>query len=339
MLESRPLRYFLAVAEELHFARAAERLGIAPPPLSRAIARLEADLGVVLLERTSRRVRLTPAGETLAEHGRNAIAALDSAADLTGRVATRKKVNVAIDAKVDVRLVAMIDGNSVISRVDVDVQFVNSGQYGVELVRNLSVDLAFVQGGLVETSGLEVFTIGTYDRVLLLNAEDPLAQRSSVSYGDLVGRPLPVPIDEDDLFRRFLAGDDDESRALRGWSHPRDPDRDVLDFPSVPAMFGLIQLGQLAVIVPPTTASRHSFPGVVSIPITDVSESRVEAVTRRGPPVESISELIGSSIEAARAISQETDKGTSTALSKASRRVGPRRRGDVPVDPSARLLR
>lgn len=77
ILETRELRYFVAVAEELHFGRAAERLGMAQPPLSRAIQQLERRLGVRLLERNRRGVRLTGAGEVLLQEGR---AALDAAA-------------------------------------------------------------------------------------------------------------------------------------------------------------------------------------------------------------------------------------------------------------------
>ncbi|CAM5679210.1 HTH-type transcriptional regulator TdfR [Streptomyces alboniger] len=77
-MESRPLRYFVAVAQELNFARAAERLGISPPPLSRAIRQLESELGAVLFERTTHSVTLTPAGEVLLAEAPFALEALEA---------------------------------------------------------------------------------------------------------------------------------------------------------------------------------------------------------------------------------------------------------------------
>src|SRR4051794_24577602 len=78
-LEVRQLRYFVAVAEELHFGRAATRLGMAQPPLSRAIRTIERQLGVRLLERTTRQVALTPAGETLLRDAHRALDAVAAA--------------------------------------------------------------------------------------------------------------------------------------------------------------------------------------------------------------------------------------------------------------------
>jgi DNA-binding transcriptional LysR family regulator len=79
MPELRHLRYFIAVAQELSFSRAAERLHMAQSPLSAAIRQLETELGVPLFERTTRSVRLTPAGERLLERGLPALTAVDGA--------------------------------------------------------------------------------------------------------------------------------------------------------------------------------------------------------------------------------------------------------------------
>lgn len=81
----RHIRYFIAVAEELHFHRAAKRLGIAQPAVSRAIRNLESDLGVVLLKRSNRNVQITPAGEEFLQGCQRVIATLDQSIDRASR--------------------------------------------------------------------------------------------------------------------------------------------------------------------------------------------------------------------------------------------------------------
>lgn len=86
-MELRHLRYFIAVAEELHFGRAAERLCIAQPPLSQQIQQLEREIGFLLFNRTQRRVEMTAAGQLFLVEAREMLANLDKAVTASRRVA------------------------------------------------------------------------------------------------------------------------------------------------------------------------------------------------------------------------------------------------------------
>jgi hypothetical protein len=90
-MDLRQLRYFVAVAEERHFSRAAIRVGIEQSPLSRAIRALECDVGARLLERSTRGSRLTLAGEIFLQHARTIIAAMDQARNAVWAAVTNPK--------------------------------------------------------------------------------------------------------------------------------------------------------------------------------------------------------------------------------------------------------
>ena len=95
-MELRHLRYFRAVAEELHFGRAAERLHIAQPPLSQQIRQLERELAVTLLVRTTRKVELTPAGEAYLKRVVAILDAVDEAGGQAQRIAEGAEGQLAI---------------------------------------------------------------------------------------------------------------------------------------------------------------------------------------------------------------------------------------------------
>ncbi len=86
-MELRRIQYFVAVAEEAHFGRAAQRLRMAQPPLSQQIRALEAEMGVTLFHRTTRKVELTPAGERFLVRARAILAEVDDAVAEAAQVA------------------------------------------------------------------------------------------------------------------------------------------------------------------------------------------------------------------------------------------------------------
>ena len=91
-IEFRHLRYFLAVSETLHFGKAAAKLGMAQPPLSQQIRKLERHLGYPLFDRTTRGVRLTRVGQFFLERARNTLAKLGDDVELARRLGVSKQV-------------------------------------------------------------------------------------------------------------------------------------------------------------------------------------------------------------------------------------------------------
>lgn len=195
-VETRELRYFVAVAEELHFGRAAQRLGMAQPPLSRAIAQLERRLGSALLERTSRVVALTPAGAVLLREGRAALAAVEAAERRTRRAAPgRAEVVLAVKAGASAELLAeLLDAHAAEpDAVPVEVLLVGVGEQGAVL-RDGRADVALLHRPYDDLTGLDVEELGTEGQVAVLPAGHALTGRTDVVLADLADLPgLPAP--------------------------------------------------------------------------------------------------------------------------------------------------
>ena len=192
-LETRELEYFIAVADELHFGRAAVRLSIAQPALSKAIRRIEGRLGVPLFVRSSRQVSLTPAGEALREHGRHALNAVSAAVRNARRAG---------DAEAHLRLVLKPGGDAgLLSRIlasyahqpnarRVDILFSGPADR-TDFLRDGRADVGLLYAPFDDLGGLAHETLYTEDRTVIVPPGHRLADREVVRMSDLEGESLP----------------------------------------------------------------------------------------------------------------------------------------------------
>ncbi|WP_020664687.1 LysR family transcriptional regulator [Amycolatopsis benzoatilytica] len=190
-LETRELEYFLAVAAELHFGRAAARLSIAQPALSKAIQRIEARLGVPLFVRSSRQVSLTPAGEALQEHGRHALNAV-SAAARNARRAGERHLRVVLKPGGDAGLLSGILAEYAHDPGAHQVEILFSGPADrTDYLRDGRADVGLLFAPFDDLDGLAHETLHAEDRVAIVPARHRLARRKTVRLSDLEGETLP----------------------------------------------------------------------------------------------------------------------------------------------------
>jgi LysR family transcriptional regulator, transcription activator of glutamate synthase operon len=189
-MDLRQLRYLVALAEERHFTRAAARVHVAQPALSQQIRRLEDELGLPLVDRTTRRVALTDAGELLVDRARRALSEVDAAraelAELAG-VRTGQVVIGAMQSLGPFDLTALLAAfHARHPGVELSVSEEVSDTL-LQRVRADAVDVAFLSlTERVGHEGLEVQPLATEPLVVLLSAEHRHASRPSLRISDLV---------------------------------------------------------------------------------------------------------------------------------------------------------
>lgn len=190
-MELRALRYFVTVAEELHFGRAAERLSIAQPAVSQQVARLERELGVRLLDRSPRHVRLTEAGRRVLDTARDALAAAERVRAAAGEP-TPTVVRIGTAAGLTARLERGIDvlrGRSPAFEV-VLIDLPVAARLGA--LRRGELDLALARG-VASAPGLRVLPTWSEPLHAVVSSHHPAAGCATVSIANLADSVLRAP--------------------------------------------------------------------------------------------------------------------------------------------------
>jgi DNA-binding transcriptional LysR family regulator len=255
-LEVRQLRRFVAVAEELHFGRAAARLGMAQPPLSRAIRELERQLGVALFERTTRQVRLTAAGDVLLRDARTVLEAVTAATHRARQAGSASpRLRVALKADIDGGLLPQILDAYAADSAALPPELVLGG-FGrqPQTLRDGLADVALVLHPF-DGRGLDSEPLLTEPVLVALAATDPLAARTRLCLADLDGRTLPGG-----------------SPAAHG--RPAGPRSGAVPPASnLSEIFSLVETGSVVFFVPASVAHRYTRPDIAYRPVSDAPDS------------------------------------------------------------------
>ncbi|MCA2177104.1 LysR family transcriptional regulator [Nonomuraea glycinis] len=255
-LEMRELRYFMAVAEELHFGRAAERLGMAQPPLSRAIQQLERRLGVSLLNRNRRGVALTGAGEVLLHEGRAALDATTAAVRRTRRASgadgtggSRNRLALAVKAAASHELLQKLLDAYAAEPDAAEIEVVPSGTCEEEaMLRDGRADVALMHTPYNYLAGFDSEELMTEGQIAILPAGHPLAAHRTLTLAD-VGDVPDLPL----------------ARWPRNGTYPPGPGPEIRDQTQLAQ---LIALGRTMAVFP-ESARAWLWAEHTAVPLTD----------------------------------------------------------------------
>lgn len=279
------LSYFVAVAEELNFTRAAHRLHVSQSPLSQAIRALETNLGVDLLERTSRHVALTAAGEEFLPAARTALGAVEHAVAVARDAGTeaRRLVRVGFLAYgacdvIDQSLAVFAPASAPL-RIETRQSDFSDPTAG--LVAG-SADAAFVRLP-IETESVQTEPLSSEGRVAVLQASHPLAHAETIAIGDLLDEHwLQMPTRDRAWHDFWLASE------YRGDVPP-------LLGPQVRTIeeqLAATATGAYVSLTPQSVAAFYPRPGIAYVPVADVSPSVIAIAWRRGDERPALREFI-----------------------------------------------
>jgi DNA-binding transcriptional LysR family regulator len=281
-VELRHLRYFVAVAEELHFRRAAERLYVAQPAVSEQIRKLEAELGVRLFDRTHRSVSLTPAGSALLVEARRVLhqaevaqRAARNAHDSAGSKLRIGYVPDALPASVPRALQALA---SEAPRVEVTLETGATHQL-IQSVRDERLD-AVVVGLPAASAGLRATSLGEQSLVAAVPAGSPKAFESELTLERLnPDRLVMLPRDGNPALHDAIVSLCRDARLSPAFVEAPEP--------RVEAVLLAVAAGGGAALLPASVTQRYATPGVRLVDLVGVEPAFESAILTR-PDSESL---------------------------------------------------
>jgi len=286
-LDLRKLRYFVAVAEELHFGRAAERLYIAQPVLSRQIRKLEMELGTDLLVRTSRNVELTPAGRELLDEARVLLAAADATRRRMQHVAHGTATLTVGFFVGDVFTAALRAFTARYPDVGVNLLRIYWNDQ-VDVLLEGRADVAFVHLP-IDAEGLELLPVRAEPRVAVLPMSHPAARREQISIADLADDPVIIQRAASVTWQAFHNVD------------PRPDGRRPTPGPTVDNIEEKLQqvaAGRAISFLPASAAAAYGQADVAYVPVPDIPPIQICLAwkdDRRSPLVDAFVEAVKTS--------------------------------------------
>ena len=259
------MHYFVAVAEELHFGRAAARLHIAQPSLSQQVRRLEHQLGVTLLDRTSRHVALTPAGQVLLTEGRRLLAEAHQMVRAT-RAAGSEQLTIGFYGSAAGTLLphALRAFSEEHPAVRISVRELLLGRLDDVIGGNVDVAFTRLQCGQAE---VQVEVIAREPRMVALPREHRLAARASLTFSELR--------EESFITNPVIPGSGSPARWLEEQRRHGLPGRVAAEAASVQEILTLVATGQGISLVPASVARHYPRADVAYVGVTDAERALV----------------------------------------------------------------
>jgi DNA-binding transcriptional LysR family regulator len=294
-LEVRELRFFVAVADELNFSRAADRLGMAQPPLSRAIRQLERRLGANLFDRDTRRVALTEFGKSFVDEARFALDVL-TAVERRARRAALAVPTLSVTAKPGVatgmlrRVVDAYTATPGAARVEITV---SGYREQADMIRDGRADAALLSP-YFDPRGLDTEPLTTEQRVAVLPADHSLANKAELRRADLAGHPVPHWPGTTPAEHAYWSGLDPTTPSSGDSTTTGPPGPTVRD-PS--QLLEVVALGQAVALIPHSLATANPRPDIAVRSVVDATPYTISITWAEGARTPHLAQFIRTAID------------------------------------------